>query len=74
MELGSLVTSIAMEMVVPILLGYWLDQRLGIKGVFTSLGAALGLTGGLWHLIKIRHILEGKSGKDRDRDDDVSRQ
>lgn len=30
-------------MVVPVLLGYWLDQRLGTVAVFAVLGAGLGM-------------------------------
>ena len=36
------VMTIAAEMVVPGLLGYWLDQRLGTKAVFLLLGFVLG--------------------------------
>jgi F0F1-type ATP synthase assembly protein I len=62
-ELGSLVTTIAMEMVVPILLGHWIDEWLGTKAVFAILGAALGMTGGLWHLIRLARQMSDKSGR-----------
>ena len=48
-ELGSLATTIALEMVVPIVLGSWLDGWLGTKAVFTIVGGVLGMAGGLWH-------------------------
>ena len=41
-ELGSLGTSIAMEMVVPILIGIFIDRRLGTTPGFTILGQRLG--------------------------------
>ena len=62
-ELGSLATTIAMEMVVPIVLGYWLDRWLGTKAVFAILGGVLGMTGGLWHLIRLARQMSDKSGK-----------
>ncbi len=70
MELGALATTIAMEMVVPILLGYGLDHWLGTRPVFTIVGAALGMAGGLWHLIRLAGELSGKSDKGRDRKED----
>ncbi|MBW3599106.1 MAG: AtpZ/AtpI family protein [Planctomycetes bacterium] len=44
---------IGLEMVVPGLVGYWIDQRLGTKAVFTVGGFVLGMALGFWHLIKI---------------------
>ena len=70
MELGSLATTIALEMVVPIVLGVLLDQRLGTKVVFAILGGAIGMTGGIWHLVKVANDMSGKSAKDRTRNDD----
>lgn len=67
---SSLATTIAMEMVVPILLGYGLDYWLGTRPVFTIVGAALGMAGGLWHLIRLAGELSGKSEKGRDRKED----
>jgi len=46
-------TTIALEMVVPIVAGYWLDQRLGTGVVFAALGAIIGLTLGMWSLVQI---------------------
>ena len=45
MELGSMATTIGLEMVVPILLGYWIDRHLGTPAVFTIAGA-----GSAWQL------------------------
>lgn len=52
-ELASTVTTICVQMVVPVLLGYWLDLRLGTKAVFAILGGILGLSIGLWSLLRL---------------------
>lgn len=49
----SRVISIALEMVIPGLLGYWLDSRVGTQGLFTVCGFVLGMVLGMWHLLKI---------------------
>jgi hypothetical protein len=41
-EWAARIMTISLEMVVPGLLGYWLDQRLGTKVVFLLIGFALG--------------------------------
>ena len=64
-ELGSLGTSIAMEMVVPVLIGYFLDRHLGTKPAFTILGGVFGLSGGLWHLIRLTRGMGEKANSDR---------
>ncbi len=50
---ASLAISVALEMVLPGLLGYWVDRQLGTLMVFLVLGLALGMTSGLIHLIRI---------------------
>lgn len=45
--------TVAVEMIVPGVCGLWLDQKLGTKVVLTILGFALGLVGGIWHLIRM---------------------
>ena len=45
--------SICAEMVVPIALGYWLDQRWGSQPILTILGVVFGFVAGLWSLIKL---------------------
>jgi F0F1-type ATP synthase assembly protein I len=52
-SLASSVTSISLEMVLPVLGGYWLDQRCGTKAVFALLGAAAGLALGIWSLLRL---------------------
>jgi F0F1-type ATP synthase assembly protein I len=50
---ASQVTSVAMEMVLPGLAGYWLDQKLGTVMLFMLIGFAGGLTLGIRHLLKL---------------------
>lgn len=49
----SRITTISLLMVVPGVGGLWLDRRLGTQVVFTLVGFVLGLTAGLWQLIKL---------------------
>ena len=45
--------TVSMEMVLPGVAGYWLDQRLGTKVLFTILGFGIGMLTGIWHLIRM---------------------
>jgi hypothetical protein len=51
--LASQVTAIAAEMVAPILIGAWFDRRLGYKGLFAIIGGAIGVTTGIWSLLRM---------------------
>jgi hypothetical protein len=53
MEMASRVTAIAAQMVVPPVLGHWLDGRLGTDVLFAAVGAIFGLASGIWSLIQI---------------------
>ena len=50
---ASRIMSVSLEMVVPGLIGYWVDQRLGTVAVFTIIGFIGGMCLGMWHLLKI---------------------
>ena len=52
LDWASRVTSISVQMIVLGLIGYWLDGKLGIRGLFTLLGFSLGMTIGMWQLIR----------------------
>lgn len=75
MELTSVVTTIALQMALPPLGGYWLDQWLHTKALFVILGAAIGLVSGMYSLIHLAGRLggwpsdargrKGKKGDDR---------
>jgi len=47
------IMTVALEMVVPGLIGVWLDKRLGTKIVFVLLGFGGGCTLAVWHLIRM---------------------
>lgn len=55
------VTTIAFMMVFPTLPGYWLDTYLNTVPLFTMLGFAFGMTGGIWQLIKMANRPEQQS-------------
>ena len=49
---ASHVTSIALEMALPTLLGHWIDRWLGTGIVFLLVGAVSGFVVGMWHLLR----------------------
>ena len=51
-EWVSKITTIALEMVLPGLAGMWLDKRWGTQFLALA-GFALGVTVGIWHLLKM---------------------
>lgn len=55
MEWTSRLTTVSLEMVLPGVLGHWVDRQLGTGMVFLVLGVVLGLTTGMWHLIRMTH-------------------
>lgn len=50
---ASRVTSIALEMVVPPVIGLWIDQKLNTGVIFISAGAVLGFCTGMFSLVKM---------------------
>jgi F0F1-type ATP synthase assembly protein I len=57
MHWATQVTTISIEMVLPILLGVWVDRRLGTKVLFTILGGIGGMWLGIWNLIRVAKVL-----------------
>jgi F0F1-type ATP synthase assembly protein I len=55
---------VSLEMVLPGMGGYWLDQWLGTKVVFLLIGFAVGCTAAAFHLIQLT-----RSEKNRSTDD-----
>jgi len=53
LALVSTVTTIALEMALPVVGGHWLDKRLNWTPAMTIAGAAFGLVLGLWQLIQM---------------------
>ena len=63
LEWVSRITTVALEMVLPGLGGYWVDSWLGTPAVFTILGFGIGGSVAMWHLIRITK----SSGESSDR-------
>ncbi|MFV2065704.1 MAG: AtpZ/AtpI family protein [Pirellulales bacterium] len=49
----SRVMTVSLEMVVPGLIGLWLDGRIGSTPLFTLAGFGLGITTAIWHLLQM---------------------
>jgi F0F1-type ATP synthase assembly protein I len=47
------ITSISLEMVVPGLIGLWIDRQLGTVLLFLVLGVIVGVTMGMIHLVRL---------------------
>jgi hypothetical protein len=52
MQWVAKITTVALEMVVPAVIGMWLDQRLETQ-FLALLGIILGVPLGIWHLVKM---------------------
>jgi hypothetical protein len=65
MEWVSRITTISLEMVLPALLGYWADRKLGIRGL-SVVGVIVGFGVGMWHLIKLTKAPPGKGRPPRE--------
>jgi F0F1-type ATP synthase assembly protein I len=52
-EWSARLTAIGMEMALPAAAGYWLDRRIGTSPAFVALGAILGFSAGMLHLLQI---------------------
>ena len=50
---ASRIIVVSLEMVLPGLAGYWLDQRVGTVVLFMLIGFALGCTAEVIHLVQI---------------------
>jgi len=52
--------TISLEMVLPGLAGYWLDQKLGTVALFMLIGFALGCTAAALQLIRLTRSVNAK--------------
>jgi F0F1-type ATP synthase assembly protein I len=59
MQWVSRITAVAVEMVLPGAIGFWIDSKLGTKVLFLILGVILGFVGGMWQLIKMTKHTNG---------------
>jgi hypothetical protein len=62
---SSTIVTISLEMVIPGLIGYWIDQRLGTQVVFVLLGFAVGMVLFVWQLMR---LTAGRKGHDQPTD------
>jgi ATP synthase protein I len=69
LEWTSRITTIALEMVLPCLVGFWLDRRLGTWVLFAVLGAIAGFAAGMWHLIQLARVSRVKHNGGGSRDE-----
>jgi F0F1-type ATP synthase assembly protein I len=64
---SSQLTSIALEMVLPGIVGLWIDRQLGSVMVFLILGVVFGMTAGMIHLVQFaRRISEKERQAEKD--------
>ncbi|MDZ4819280.1 MAG: AtpZ/AtpI family protein [Planctomycetota bacterium] len=64
MEWVAKITTVSLEMVLPGLFGDWLDGKFGTS-FLVFIGFAIGLSGGLWHLLQMTKVANPPAAKDR---------
>ena len=50
---ASRIVTVCLEMIVPGLIGLWIDNQVGTVVVFGLLGFAFGISFGIWHLLRL---------------------
>jgi F0F1-type ATP synthase assembly protein I len=63
------ITTISLEMVLPGLIGLWIDSRLGtlrVFPVFLVLGMIVGVTGGTIHVVRLAISTQRDAPRDED--------
>lgn len=50
---ASRIITVSVEMVIPGLVGLWIDGQLGTEILFAVVGFAAGMVGGIWHLLRM---------------------
>lgn len=63
------ITSISLELVVPVLIGYWLDHRLHVLPLFLILGAILGFVTATLSLVRLTKPPRPRRPPERERDE-----
>jgi F0F1-type ATP synthase assembly protein I len=66
---ASHVMTISLEMVIPGLIGLWIDRQLGTVMLFLVLGVALGMTVGMLHLVRLATSMHGDEPSDQESSD-----
>ena len=57
----GILTTVGLEMVLPGVIGHWLDRRFGLR-ILAFVGLALGFAVGLWSLVQIARQSNSDSG------------
>ena len=57
----GILTTVGLEMVIPTLIGHWLDRRFGLR-ILTFVGLVLGFAIGLWNIVQIARQSDSQSG------------
>lgn len=63
---------VGVEMVAPILLGAWLDNRWGTRGLLATVGGVLGVSLGLWTLVRMVDRVRHPTGDRKNHPPDLS--
>ena len=63
------IMSISLELVVPVLIGYWLDQRLHLLPLFLISGAILGFVTATLSLVRLTKPPRPRRPSERERDE-----
>ena len=71
-EWTSRVTTIALEFVIPGVIGVWIDQQLGTVMVFLVLGVIFGMSAGMLHLARLAASADRGEPSERSSQDDDS--
>lgn len=53
---ASRIMVVSLEMVLPGVMGHWIDRQFGTVAVFLVVGLVAGCTGGVWHLIQMTRV------------------
>jgi F0F1-type ATP synthase assembly protein I len=67
MEWVSRITTVAIEMVLPGMMGYGLDRYFGTS-FFVLVGFALGMVLGFWHLLRMTQAASDREQNDQAKD------
>ncbi len=63
----SQITGVGLEIVLPIVVGRWLDERWGTS-CWTVVGVLVGPLMGFWHLLKLTGVAGGPKGRSGTKD------
>lgn len=62
----SQITSISLMMIIPAIVGYFIDQRLSTLILFTALGLMVGMAAAIWQLVKFVAMEDRLSKSDQE--------